>query len=164
MNSISSAHSSPTQKLVSSPLSSTLTLCVLATLVFGLNIFVITPFLAEKIGTGIGNISYIVIRLVVFVGLAHLLGRLAQRNRFQTLSTVMVVAFMDQVVMKGIFILTNPGMSPALEGVSQTEVLYGVSTGFLFFAPIVLILAFAGYEMIPARLRREKWKETPPGA
>lgn len=158
MNSTSSLTLSPTQKLVSS----TLTLCILATLVFGLNIFVITPFLAAKVGPGFGNISYIVIRLVVFVGLAHLLGRFAQRNRFQTLSTVMVVAFMDQVVMKGVFILTNPEMSSALEGVSRTEVLYGVSTGFLFFAPIVLILAFAGYEMIPARLRREKWKETPP--
>lgn len=137
------------------PLRAAMTLSILAVVLFALNLFVLGPWMTQAVSAGAANITYLVIRLLVFIGLGFGLCRWGARNRFQTMSTVMLVAFLDQVLMKGLLLLRDARQNPAAwEGVTEGAIFYGVSTGFLFFAPFVLILTFLGYEL--ARYRRAK--------
>jgi hypothetical protein len=133
-------------------LSSSLTLCTFVVLLFAFNLFFLGPYLTQAVNGGVANITYIGIRLLGFVGLAYSLGKFARRNRFQTISTVMGVAFIDQVLFKWLLLHNDMKANPQQwDGVTDGALLYGVSTGFLFFAPFVILLGFLGYELIRFR-------------
>jgi len=132
--------------------SSSLTLCSLVVLLFAFNLFVLGPYLTQAVNPGVANITYIGIRLLGFIALGYSLGRFAKRNRFQTISTIMGVAFVDQILFKWILLHNDMKANPGQwEGVTNGALLYGVSTGFLFFAPFVILLGFLGFELIHFR-------------
>ena len=137
--------------------SSSLTLCALVVAIFAFNLFVLGPYLTQSVNGGVANFAYISVRILSFVALAYALARFAKRNRFQTLSTVMGVAFVDQVILKWFLLHQDMKANPTQwDGVTDGALFYGVSTGFLFFAPFVLLLAFLGFELI--RFRQD-WKK-----
>jgi len=125
---------------------------------FALNLFVLEPLISKGIGPRAAQLTYIVIRIVGLAGLAFLLAKNAKRNRFQTVSTVLLVGFIDQVFLKGMWIKQDMIVHPAdWTGIEPTNaaIFINMAMGYLFFIPIILILAFVGMES--TRFRRE-WK------
>lgn len=128
-------------------------------LLFAVNLFYLEPILSRALGARAAQFMYIVIRIVGLAGLAYGLAKNAKRNRFQTVSTVLLVGFLDQVFLKGIWIKRDIGIHPAdWVGLEPTNsvIFLNMAMGYLFFVPIVLILAFLGMES--TRFRRD-WKE-----
>ena len=125
---------------------------------FALNLFVLEPLFHRSIGPRAAQLVYIVIRIVGIVVLAFLLTKNAKRNRFQTLSTVLLVGFIDQVVLKGIWIKQDMVIHPGdWTGIAPTSsaIFVNMAVGYLFFTPLILILAFFGMES--TRFRKD-WK------
>lgn len=125
---------------------------------FAINLFVLEPVFSKWIGPRAAQIVYIIIRIAGLVGLAYGLARDAKRNRFQTVTTVLLVGFIDQVILKGIWIRSDIAANPAAwVGVEpgNAAIFVNMAMGYLFFIPIILILAFVGMEA--TRFRRE-WK------
>lgn len=125
---------------------------------FALNLFVLQPLLTRGIGPGVAQVFYVLIRIVGLVFLAYVLTKNARRNRFQTLSTVVFIGFVDQVVLKGLWlkgeIVRNPADWTGIEPINSV-IFLNMAMGYLFFIPVVLILAFFGMEA--TRFRR-RWK------
>lgn len=128
----------------------------IAIAIFAVNLFALQPVLIQLIGPRGAQFGYILIRIAALVWLARALAKNAKRNRFQVLSTVLLVGFIDQVLLKGIWVRHDMGLHPAdWEGIEKSSVFITMAMGYLFFIPIVLILAFVGMESI--RFRRD-WK------
>lgn len=128
---------------------------------FAMNLFVIEPILNRGVHPVAAQLTYIGIRVFGLIGLAFGLTRYAQRNRFQTISTVLLVGFIDQVFLKGLWIKRDIGANPAAwEGFTPTNaaIFVNMATGYLFFVPIVLILSFLGMEA--TRFKRD-WTYRP---
>lgn len=128
---------------------------------FGLNLFVIEPFLNHSVSPVVAQLSYIAIRVIGLVVLAFGLTRYAFRNRFQTISTVLMVGFIDQVFLKGLWVKRDIAANPAgWVGFEPTNsaIFVNMATGYLFFVPIVLILSFLGMEA--TRFKRD-WTHRP---
>ncbi len=125
-------------------------------LLFALNLFVFEPLLSRIANSAVAQILYIVIRIVGLIGLAFGLVKFGHRNRFQTVTTTLLVGFIDQVFLKGIWIkrdiLANPEAWKGFEP-TNAAVFVNMATGYLFFIPIVLILSFVGMES--TRFRRD---------
>ena len=125
---------------------------------FALNLFVLEPIVTREVGPRAAQFVYIGIRILGLVGLAYGLAKNAKRNRFQTISTVLLIGFIDQVFLKGIWIKQDMAVHPAdwdgFEPVNSV-IFLNMAMGYLFFIPVVLILAFVGMES--TRFRRD-WK------
>ena len=67
---------------------------------FALNLFVLEPIVTREVGPRAAQFVYIGIRILGLVGLAYGLAKNAKRNRFQTISTVLLIGFIDQVFLK----------------------------------------------------------------
>ena len=116
--------------------------------ILGFNLFFLTPFLTRSAGPGSAQIVYIVVRVLVFVGLGWCLTRYALRNRFQVLSTALLLGAIDQCVFKWFVVKHEIAQDPAgWAGVTDATVAYNVATGFLFFAPFILLLGFLGVQL-----------------
>ncbi len=129
--------------------------------VFASNLFILEPVIRSVFNPLVGQYAYIIIRVVGLVALAFGLARYAQRNRFQTVSTVLLVGFIDQVFIKGLWVKRDMTENPASwAGFEPTNaaIFVNLATGFLFFVPIVLILTFLGME---ATRFRSDWKYRP---
>ena len=123
---------------------------VLSVFVLVANLFWMTPFFAQKLSVGASSFIYLTLRVVTFIAFGFALTRFAKRTRYQTLSTVMLVALLDQVVIKAIQIQMDQKANPeiwAQMDVSTQAIWVGLGTGFLFFAPVVLVLGFLGVEL-----------------
>lgn len=128
---------------------------------FALNLFVLEPILSRLVGPKAAQFSYIIVRVIGLVALAFGLTRYALRNRFQTISTVLLVGLIDQVLLKGLWVKRDMALNPAAwEGFAPTNaaIFVNLSTGYLFFVPIVLILCFLGMEA--TRFKRD-WTYRP---
>ncbi len=125
---------------------------------FAFNLFELEPFLTRVSGPRAAQFAYILVRIVGLLGLAYGLAKNAKRNRFQTLSTVLLIGFIDQVILKGIWIKQDMAIHPAeWTGIEPTNavIFLNMAMGYLFFVPLVLILAFVGMEA--TRFRRD-WR------
>lgn len=126
-------------------------LCVIALGVFAANLFWLQPVLAAKGQEQASFFIYLGVRVLAFIGLSYALVRWAGRTRFQTLSTLMGVGMVDQILLK--FIATrqalqaDPSLVPEAGMPSDGVILFALAQGFLFFAPILLILGFLGVEL-----------------
>ncbi len=139
-----------------SPLAWVIGLPIAIIALFALNLFVIEPLLNQAVGRAVAQTLYIVIRIVGLIGLAFGLAKFGQRNRFQTVTTTLLVGFIDQVLLKGLWIKRDIVANPeAWKGFEPTNaaVFVNMATGYLFFVPIVLILTFLGMES--TRFRRD---------
>jgi len=117
--------------------------------IFALNQFVFGPLFDRTIGPRAAQGVYVLIRVIGLAGLAYGLAKFAKRNRFQTLSTVLLVGFIDQVILKGLWIKQDIRIHPAeWVGFEPTtaSIFLTMSYGYLFFTPLILILAFVGME------------------
>jgi hypothetical protein len=124
-------------------------LCGLVIAIFALNQFVFGPIFERSFGPRAAQGVYVLIRVIGLVALAFGLAKFAKRNRFQTLSTVLLVGFADQVVVKGFWIKQDIRVHPAdWVGFEPTtaSIFLTMSYGYLFFTPLILILAFVGME------------------
>lgn len=142
-------------------LSRLLTLCLGVLVIFALNLFVLQPLISRGVGPRAAQFFYIVIRIIGLVGLAYFLSKNAKRNRFQAVSTVLLVGFIDQVLFKSLWVKRDMGVNPAdWIGMEPTNgmIFLNMSIGYLAFTPIILILAFVGMES--TRLTRD-WKVKP---
>jgi uncharacterized membrane protein YuzA (DUF378 family) len=144
--------------VTSAPLSRVFALSGGILALFALNLFVLQPLIATGIGPRAAQMIYILIRVAGMIGLAYGLAKNAKRNRFQTVSTVLLVGAIDQVLLKGLWIKRDMGIHPAdwagFEPVNSV-IFLNMAMGYLFFIPIILILAFVGMES--TRFRRD-WK------
>jgi hypothetical protein len=130
-------------------------------ILFAVNLFVLQPLISRGIGPRAAQFIYIIVRIIGLIGLAYSLSKNANRNRFQAVSTVLLVGFIDQVLFKSIWVkrdmLIHPadwvGMEP-----SNSMIFLNMSIGYLAFTPVILILAFVGMES--TRLTRD-WKVKP---
>lgn len=128
---------------------------------FAVNLFILEPIISRVVGPAAAQFSYIVLRVAGLVALAFGLARGAQRNRFQTISTVLLVGFLDQVFLKGLWVKRDLVANPvAWQGFEPTNaaIFVNLATGYLFFVPIVLILCFLGMEA--TRFKRD-WTYRP---
>ena len=101
---------------------------------------------------------YILVRVAGLIFLAYGLAKNAKRNLFQVVSTVLLVGFIDQVFLKGIWIKQDMVAHPAdWVGIEPTNsvIFLNMAMGYLFFIPIILILSFLGMES--TRFKRD-WK------
>ena len=80
---------------------------------FGLNQFLFGPLIEAGIGPRAAQMVYVLIRVSGLVALAYFLAKNAKRNRFQTLSTVVFIGFIDQVLLKGLWVKQDMGLHPA---------------------------------------------------
>jgi hypothetical protein len=125
---------------------------------FALNQFAFGPLIESAVGGRAAQAVYVAIRVIGLVALAYLLAKNAKRNRFQTLSTVILVGFIDQVFFKGIWVKQDLSLHPeAWVGFEPTtaSIFLTLAMGYLFFTPMILILGFFGIES--SRFRRD-WK------
>ncbi len=125
---------------------------------FALNLFVLQPLFTQVIGPRAAQMVYIFLRVAGLIFLAYGLAKFARRNRFQTVSTVLLVGFIDQVFLKGIWVRQDMAIHPAdWTGFEPTNsvIFLNMAMGYLFFIPLVLILAFLGMES--TRFTRD-WK------
>ncbi len=128
---------------------------------FAINLFILQPIISRAVGPRAAQFVYIVIRILGLVGLAYALSKNAKRNRFQAISTVLLVGFIDQVLFKGIWVKRDMMVNPAdWVGMEPTNamIFLNMSIGYLAFTPVILILAFVGMES--TRLTRD-WKVKP---
>ena len=129
---------------------------------FALNQFAFGPLLEKSAGPRAAQMVYVVVRVAGLVGLAYGLAsdskNGAKRNRYQTLSTVIFVGFLDQVFLKGLWVkqdmLVHPEAWVGFEP-SNASIFLTLAMGYLVFTPMILILAFFGMEA--TRFRRD-WK------
>lgn len=125
---------------------------------FALNLFVLEPVIHKLAGSRAAQVVYVLVRIAGLIGLAYALAKNAKRNRFQTITTVLLVGFLDQVVLKGIWIKRSMVADPAAwAGIApeNAAIFVNMAMGYLFFIPIILILAFVGME---ATRFRSEWK------
>lgn len=128
---------------------------------FAINLFLLEPLLSRTLGPVAAQISYIVVRVAGLIALAFGLTRYAQRNRFQTVTTVLLVGFIDQVFLKGLWVKRDIAVNPtSWEGFAPNNaaIFVNLAAGYLFFVPIVLILCFLGMEA--TRFKRD-WTYRP---
>jgi hypothetical protein len=133
-------------------------LCAVVLIIFALNLFALQPFLMTTIGPRAAQTGYVLVRVLGILGLAFGLAKNAKRNRFQILSTVLLVGFIDQVFLKGIWIKHDMSVHPAAwAGIQPVNsmIFLNMALGYLFFIPLVLILAFFGME---ATRFRKDWR------
>ena len=124
--------------------------------IFALYLFVLQPLLTAGIGPRAAQLIYIVIRVGGLMVLAYTLAKDAKRNRLQVLSTVLLVGFIDQVLLKGLWIKRDMAVHPAdWIGFEPTNaaIFVNMAIGYMFFIPIVAIFAFLGMES--TRFRRD---------
>lgn len=134
--------------------------CFIAMLLFTLIYLVIGPWLKNQIGEQPSNVFYMVSRLLGFLGLGLVLKGWALRNRIQTLSSIGLVGFFDQVILKWFYLRREIQTHPELwkdvpNALDPTNLLFGLAQGFLFFVPILLILGFFGMELARFVFRSE---------
>jgi hypothetical protein len=118
-------------------------------IVFAVNLFLLEQFFRGAFGPVAAQYIYLAIRILGLGFLAYGLTRFALRNRFQTISTVLLVGLVDQVLLKGLWVKRDIAANPAnWEGFAPTDaaIFVNMATGYLFFVPIVLILCFVGIE------------------
>ena len=128
------------------------TLGVLA--LFGLNQFVLGKAMEHLMGVRGSQFFYVIIRALGLIFLARALVLYAQRNRFQVLTTVLLVGFIDQVFIKGLWIQGDMRANPAAWQdfhPSNAALFVNLASGYLFMVPIVLILCFLGMESVRFR-------------
>lgn len=133
-------------------------LCGGLLVIFAINLFLLEGWMRTAIGPLAAQYVYIAIRVLGLGALAHGLTRYAFRNRFQVISTVLLVGFIDQVFIKGLRIkqdiLANPGNWTGFEP-TNAAIFVNMATGYLFFIPVVLIVSFLG--MFSTHFMRE-WR------
>jgi hypothetical protein len=116
---------------------------------YALNLFALEPLVHRVVGPAAAQLFYVVLRIAGFIGLAYGLTRYAGRNRFQTMSTVLLVGLVDQVVFKGFWVKRDMAIHPAAwQGFEPTNaaIFVTLAKSYLFFTPILLILSFLGME------------------
>ena len=126
--------------------------------IFALYLFVLQPLVTTGVGPRAAQLVYIVIRVGGLILLAYLLAKDAKRNRLQVITTVLLVGFIDQVLLKGLWIKRDMAIHPAdWVGFEPTNaaIFVNMAIGYMFFIPIVAIFAFLGMES--TRFRRD-WK------
>ncbi len=128
---------------------------------FAVNLFILEPLINQAISPVVATMVYIIFRVLGLVLLAYGLARYAYRNRFQTMSTVLLVGFIDQVLLKGVrmklYISENPSILQEFNP-SNTSIFVNLAAGYLFFVPFVLIIGFFGMEA--TRFKRD-WTYRP---
>lgn len=124
---------------------------------FALNQFVFGHWLEQVFNPRVSGFIYVLIRAFGLVYLGRVLVMHAGRNRFQVLSTVLFIGMLDQVAIKGAWILQDMRNNPAAWQdfhPTNAALFVNLATGYLFMVPVVLILSFFGMES--TRIRR--WK------
>lgn len=126
--------------------------CFCATLLFTLIYLVIGPWLKDRMGEAPSNVFYMVSRLVGFIALGLILKGWASRNRIQTLSSIGLVGFFDQVLLKWLFLKQEIQAHPELwkdvpAAQEPLNLFFALTQGFLFFIPVLLIMGFIGMEL-----------------
>jgi len=124
---------------------------LLAIVVLALQLFILWPFLRGKFPETTLNWIYFISRLFVFLGLGYVFGVHLGLKRVRVFASIMFVGFVDQVVMKWIFTRQDMALHPeAWKDIpfagSPFNLLFGLTQGFLYFLPILMILAFFGME------------------
>lgn len=113
--------------------------------ILALQYFVIGPNIREN---GLAVAVYMGTRVLIGVGLGYLLTRYAERNRFQSVSSVVLVFLVDQVAFKGLWALQNQKVHPELwDNLSGDALVSGLASGFVSFMPVILVIAFVGTEL-----------------
>jgi hypothetical protein len=123
---------------------------------FALNLFAIEPLVHRVASPAAAQLLYVILRIVGFIGLAYGLTRYAGRNRFQVMSSVLLVGVVDQVLFKGFWLKRDMEIHPAAwQGFEPTNaaIFVTLAKSYLFFIPILLILSFLGMES--TRFRRD---------
>lgn len=124
-----------------------LTLCLLI-----LNATLVGPFVFEKWGGQVGNLTFVVLRVTLLLGFAVLFSSgpkpKAQKRWMETFRAVTLLAFLDQVVLKGALLAIDQAKHPeAWAGSSVSAVAVPLMMGFLLFLPFLIVTAFFGYEL-----------------
>ncbi|MBC7386992.1 MAG: hypothetical protein H7301_12635 [Cryobacterium sp.] len=128
---------------------------------FAANLFLLEPFMSKAVNPAFAGTIYTVVRILGLVFLGYALTRYAGRNRFQVISTVLLIGFIDQVFLKGLWVSRDTHLHPEnWVGIdpSNAAIFVNMAMGFLFFIPIVLILSLLGIEA--TRFHRE-WTRSP---
>lgn len=132
---------------------------LLALVLFALNVFVLAPAVAENSGAPTAQAVYMITRVVLIVALSFSLTKFAGKRRAQVFASVGLLAFLDQVVFKGILLFQDIRANPAAwQGVTDAAVVVNLMMGFMVFLPIILLLAMVGSVLTELRsdLRRGK--------
>lgn len=124
---------------------STLFAMVSALALLGVNFWWLGPWLAQNQGEVAGNVAYIAIRVLVFVGLPLVISTRPETPRFRAISALGAVAFTDQVLFKVLFFWLDRQANPdAWTNLDFRGFAMGTFTSFILFCPILLGLGALG--------------------
>jgi hypothetical protein len=108
-------------------------------------LFLIGPALQNAFGPNIGNVFYVVLRVVSIVLFSYLCVRVYRRSIYGALSTAGFLVFLDQAVFKSLWIWIQFRTHPeAWQGIDLKGALYGTAFSYIVFLPLILALSFVG--------------------
>jgi hypothetical protein len=114
----------------------------------GLWRFGLEPLAQTYLGISLGNFLYVFLRVVVMFALPMLLAWGCRYVRFQALSATAFATFIESVGYPTIQVWQDLKNSPAdMAPAGPGPALLGLTVTYMFNLPIVLIIAFAGFEL-----------------
>lgn len=114
-------------------------------LILAFNVFVLSPLISKNLGIVSGNIFYILVRILVLGTLAFALIRWAGKSRYQALTLVALIAFLDQVGFKFLTLYYDAQAHPeSWPGFGVLPIFHMLAMGYMSFLPVILVIAFAG--------------------
>ena len=117
----------------------------LATLLLGINFWALGPWIGAQYGEVAGNITYIALRLLVFIGLPAAVISRPDTPRFRAVTALAAVAFTDQVLFKILFFHLDHQTHPEAWGSVDLRTFAMVTlNSFILFCPIILVFGGLG--------------------
>jgi hypothetical protein len=116
-----------------------------ATLLLGVNFWGLGPWIGAHYGEVAGNITYIALRLLVFIGLPAAVISRSETPRFRAVTALAAVAFTDQVLFKILFFHLDHQSHPEAWGSVDLRTFAMVTlNSFILFCPIILVFGGLG--------------------
>ena len=118
------------------------------TLFHALSLFFLVEWIRASHGENRAVVYSIVSRLIVMIAFGAVCRAWCERTRIQSLSLGVFLEFLDQVVLKGIWVARDFRLHPELwKDVPVSHVSLGIFMGYVMFAPVVLVVTFLGWEL-----------------
>jgi hypothetical protein len=117
-------------------------------LLLALNLYGVGPLVLERFGLVWGNGLFIAIRILVLLGFSAWVAARHGKTRMATVRYGTLLAFVDQIVLKGLLIAHDYWVNTAdyTQGLLGSMI-FQLFLSFVVFFPLLFILSLVGYEI-----------------
>lgn len=116
----------------------------LALAILAANQFVVARAVGGWASETAANYVYVLVRILVFFGLALLLTRWTGFRRFRALSAVGLLVAVEHIGFRLILVLQDYRANPAEYAEGLTGPIFGLMMSYIIGLPVVLLIAFLG--------------------